>query len=347
MQSKNLLKAFIFTVILVFISIVSWEMYLRHKGVLIAYDDNESLWAAARLKVYLPSDKATVFIGSSRIKFDLDIATWKKNTGTEAIQLSSVGSNPRPYLTDLANDTNFKGKLIVDVTEGLFFSPSSRNIITPNTNVAYFKKLTPAQRFSEIINRPIEASFVFLNKDFYSLNELLEKVPVTERPGVYGGPRFPIEFRTTSIERQNFMSDKFITDTNLQNQVKNVWDGFRKMNKDKPVEGKSLDSIINLVKIAADKIKQRGGQVLFVRTPSSGPYLMGEKMGFPRAKYWDKLLAVTKCDGIHFADYPPIDHFICPEWSHLSHPDAIIYTTNLIKILQQKAWFSNKVSPIK
>jgi len=37
--------------------------------------------------------------------------------------LAIEGSCPRPILEDLANDQNFKGKLIVDVTEGLFFLP--------------------------------------------------------------------------------------------------------------------------------------------------------------------------------------------------------------------------------
>ena len=347
MQKQNLFKTFVFTIVIVLISIAGWEIYLRQKGNVISYDDNESLWTSYRTKVYLPQNKGTIFIGSSRIKFDLDINTWKKNTGTEAIQLSSVGSNPRPYLSDLAADKNFKGKLIVDVTEVLFFSPSPRIILTPQKCLEYYKKLTPAQRFSEVVNDKLESNLVFLNKDFFSLNALLPKFQETERPGIYGGPVFPIEFDITSFDRQNSMSDKFITDTILQHKVQNVWDGFRKMNKDKPIEGKSLDSVFNLVKLDIDKIKARGGQVLFVRTPSSGPYLMGEKMGYPREKYWDKLLAITQCEGIHFADYPAIDHFICPEWSHLSRPDAIIFTKNFISILQQKNWFSNNDNDLK
>ena len=103
--------------------------------------------------------------------------------------------------------------------------------------------------------------------------------------------------------------------------------------------GPKLDSILNTVKADIDKIKARGGQVLFIRTPSSGPFLMGEKMGYPRAQYWDRILATTGCQGIHFEDYPAIAHFECPEFSHLKPSDAIIYTTNLIDILQkEKGW---------
>src|SRR3954471_24653237 len=96
---------------------VCWEIHLRHKGVAADFDDGPELWADKRAMVYEPAGTATVFIGSSRIKYDLDIATWESLTGTHAIQLAMVGSSPRPFFDDLANDPRFKGRLIVDITE--------------------------------------------------------------------------------------------------------------------------------------------------------------------------------------------------------------------------------------
>ena len=142
------------------------------------------------------------------------------------------------------------------------------------------------------------------------------------------------------------MTERFVTDTNQQNQVRGIWDFFRKMSKEPPTSGTKLDSILLCVKTAVDKIKARGGQVLFVRTPSSGPFLMGEKMGYPREKYWDRLLAITNCPGIYFADYPAIAHFECPEFSHLKQTDAILFSKEFIRILQEeKGWkFPNMIS---
>ncbi|MEO7393651.1 MAG: hypothetical protein ABIU11_01850 [Chitinophagaceae bacterium] len=105
------------------------------------------------------------------------------------------------------------------------------------------------------------------------------------------------------------------------------------------MNGSKLDSFLLSIKKAVDKIKTRGGQVLFVRTPSSGGYLQGEQMGFPREQYWNKLLDTTGCPGIHFMDYPAIANFICPELSHLTPADAIVFTKEFIKILnQEKGW---------
>src|SRR5579862_8556934 len=123
---------------------------------------------------YEPSDKATVFIGSSRIKYDLDIPTWESATNTHAIQLAMVGSTPRPLLADLANDPNFKGKLVVDITEFLFFSDLPYLLASPVAGIDYYKKRTPAQKASFILDKPLESRLAFLNSDFFSINGLLD-----------------------------------------------------------------------------------------------------------------------------------------------------------------------------
>ena len=122
MQTQISVKTAVLAVIIALAFFVSLELYLRSAGGFVGYDDGPELWAHSRAMAYEPSDKAVVFTGSSRIKYDLDIPTWEKLTGTHAVQLAMVASSPRLFLTDLANDPNFKGKLIVDVTEVLFFS---------------------------------------------------------------------------------------------------------------------------------------------------------------------------------------------------------------------------------
>ena len=65
-------------------------------------------------------DQATVFIGSSRIKFDLDIPTWEAITGNHAIQLATWAAIRMPYLEILLMIKILKGNLVIDVTEELF-----------------------------------------------------------------------------------------------------------------------------------------------------------------------------------------------------------------------------------
>ena len=318
MNNSSLRKAGILALILVAISVLSWELNLRKKGFETSFYDDPALWTHKRDMVYEPADKATVFIGSSRIKFDLDIPTWESITGNHAIQLACVGSNPIPLLEDLARDKNFKGRLVVDVTEGLFFSSAPQNVSRPVENMKYYKERTPAQTASFHINHLLESQFVFLDKEWHSLNAQLGQLDIKDRNGVYNFRGFPPGFGRVKFNRQEYMTDEFSADTVEQNKVKAIWAGFIKMSKEPPASGTKLDSILNKVKTSVDKIRARGGQVLFVRTPSSGPYYhMGESKVFAREKYWDRILSTTNKPGIHFADYPAISSFTCPEFSHL------------------------------
>ncbi len=339
MNNSSLAKSCILTLVLVITAVISFELYVRNKGFDTSYDDDASLWADKRSMAYESKNNSTVFIGSSRIKFDLDINAWEKNTDDHAIMLACVGSSPLPVLNNLSKDVNFNGKLIIDVTEVLFFSCSPMNVKTPNENIKYYKDRTPAQKAGFYINHFLESKLVFLDKDRLSLNAKLDDLHIPNRADVFQFPIFPPDFGRVMFNRQEYMTAKFLADTLQQNQVKGIWDFFRKINKEPPVTGERLDSLFNSVKIAVNKIKARGGDVLFIRTPSSGPFLIGENMGYPRTKYWDKLLEITNCQGIHFADYPVINHFICPEFSHLSQPDALIFTNEFIRILkEEKGW---------
>ncbi|HQX43813.1 MAG TPA: hypothetical protein PK209_04630 [Saprospiraceae bacterium] len=339
MFANPLLKSFVLSMILVSCTVVGWELYLRQQGIDLSYDDEESLWADKRDRAISMQEEATVFVGSSRNKYDVDINTWKSLTGENLIQLSCVGSSPLLILQDLANDKQFSGKVVIDVTEPLFFSMSPRNQERPSKNIKWRKDRTPAQAFSFHVNHLLESQFVFLDKDYFSLNALIDKIKLPNRPGVFVFPEFPFGFERVSFDRQNYMSANFVQDTHKHQQVRDVWTFVKKISKDPPVQGPKLDSILNQVKENVSQILSRGGQVIFIRTPSSGIMLESEYKNYPRQEYWEKLLSTTKCQGIHFADYPPIAHFICPEWSHLTPEDALVYTKNLVHILKnEKGW---------
>jgi len=304
MTSSNLLKGGILAFFIVALSITGWEFWLRHKGYSASYDDAAPLWADKRAKVYQSKDRAVVFIGSSRIKFDLDIPTWEKATGTEAVQLAFQGTNPSSMLHDLAEDKKFAGKLIIDVTEILFFSGAPQNQERALKGISYYKTYSPSQKAGFQINHALESKFVFLNQDFFSLNAMLNKLPVPKRAGVFPGLEFPWEFDKCAFTRQSSMDDRFLKDTNLQNQVRGIWAMLSTLGRrDPPPTGGKLDSILLVVKTDVDKIKARGGEVIFIRTPSSGPFWEGEQKAFPKEKYWNKILEVTGCDGFHFTDY--------------------------------------------
>ena len=347
MQTANLKKAGLLAIVIFLLSLLCWELYLRQRfyksvsGISLSYDDNDALWADKRAMVYEPADQATVFIGSSRMRFDIDIPTWEGLTGDHAIQLALDGGDPRPILADLAKDQNFKGKLLIDVTEGIFFYKE----VWPSKKSEYYHKITPTQRFSFQVNHALESTFVFLDQDNFSLNIMLNHLPVPKRAGVIPEVVWPVDGARINFDRQEYFTPHFLADTNESNLTKSIWQFFAKQYPDTPVTGKKLDSLIYAVKADVDLIKKRGGRVIFTRTPSNGFYRDQEMRDYPKAAYWDRLLELTGCQGVYYADYPAISRFICPEWSHLKPDDAVIFTKNLVRILEEEKGWTFKRKP--
>ncbi len=73
------------------------------------------------------------------------------------------------------------------------------------------------------LNRLLESQFVFLNKDFFSLNAELDKLGFVNKENVYVKPAFPMAFSNRNFDRQTLMDPEFEKDTGEQHQVQNVW----------------------------------------------------------------------------------------------------------------------------
>jgi hypothetical protein len=78
------------------------------------------------------------------------------------------------------------------------------------------------------------------------------------------------------------------------------------------------------------QIRERGGQVLFLRLPVTGPLAEREEQIAPRAFTWDRLVRETGVPAIHFEEHPELRAFECPEWSHLSAEDSVEFTRRLV-----------------
>ena len=346
MHSDNFRKAAIMVLSLTTILIGGYELCLRYLGYTISFDDSESIFADKKRKIYLPIHEATVFTGSSRIKYDLNTEVWRKMTGETPIQLANVGSSPIPVLKALAADSLFKGELLIDVAEPLFFDLSGRSYERPQKCLEFSKNETPAQRFSFHINTLLESNFVLLDKDNFALSAMLDCLPIPPRPGKMDFPKYPTEFSVMNFDRNNMMTDRFVDgDKAGVKMMQDIWMQLAKMGaKAPPTPEHVIDSFIRDVKLHTDKIRARGGQVVFLRPPSSGPLWKGEQMGFPRDKFWQKILAVTGCKGMHFADYPELSKMNCTEFSHLRQSDTRIYTQKVIEVLTAEMGWKFKAS---
>jgi hypothetical protein len=339
-ETDHFKKACILTITIVIGFVIAYELYWRGRGFIPAFNDDKVLWAAQRKEIYQSPEAATIFIGSSRSRFDIDIPTWQELTGEDAVQLAFGGTSPRPILHHLARDEQFKGKVVVDIAEQIFFFVDSvRGERAAQEAIGYYVEETPAQCVSAAINFFLESNVVLLEEGRFGLNALLGEIEMKNRPGIFARPSFPKEFSMLTFERQSKFTPMFLASPALRQAQLEARAKVIASVKTKRAEGKQLEVFLAEIKKSIDKIRSRGGEVIFIRQPSDGASLEREKSLCPREKYWDRLLKYTETKGYHFSDYQELNQFKCVDESHLSPDDAKAYTRELISIIKRDGEF--------
>ena len=189
----------------------------------------------------------------------------------------------------------------------------------------------------------LEQRLAFMNMEELTLGEMLKTLPIPDRAAFTHGPKLPPYFNAMDTERHARMIDRCIQPGPLQDLVRRTWPPLvlppppppgvtpeQAMAQFKIAFGQRLKDTVD----AVDKLRQRGGKIVFVRFPCSGPLKELEDKITPRAQTWDVLLAQTKIPGIHFEDHPELAAFVCPEYSHLKPDDATLFTQRLIPYLK-------------
>ncbi len=72
----------------------------------------------------------------------------------------------------------------------------------------------------------------------------------------------------------------------------------------------------------AGQLRERGGNVVLIRLPTTGMQWKTDEADTPKALYWDSLATWSCIEAIHFQDYQELNGFDCPDESHLDGTDA-------------------------
>jgi hypothetical protein len=331
----------VIVVLVVMAAAAAWEIYVRSIGYGPTLNGTEDLWAQRR-RVVQP--ESVVIIGDSRGWFDLDLDELEKGLGKRPVQLAMGGSCGYPVLADLANDERFHGTIICSFVARLFFAPPGAPPMERSEKaIRRYQTQTLAQRASQYLAMPLEESVAFLKQDDLSTEALLKELPIPNRPNAQVPPRLPPYFGTLDRERRARMIERCAQPGELQRKIQQIWlplftppppptyipkEVFMaKMTE--ATETRFRDTIE-----AVNKLRARGGRIVFVRLPVSGELKRLEDRVTPRAQIWDPLLKRTVTPGIYFEDYPELSSFNCPEWSHLSAGDSVEFSKRLVPYLR-------------
>lgn len=323
-------------IVMFIIMLLAWEMLWRDYGVSPSYRNSNGSWAAQRRRINTGEGDKTILIGSSRVLFDVQLPIWEKLNGERPIQLAVEGTSSIPLLEDLADDPDFTGRVIVGVTPDLFFSGFAyRGDVIP-----YYHKQGPSQRSGHWLSQHLfEPYLAFYDPDF-ALATLIKRQAWPAREGVIA--RRPVrKLRVSDKDRNTTMWRKVEIDSEYRALVRSIW--AERLNAPPPPmmdtpekRQKLIDKQITRAENAIKKLRARGVKIIFLRAPSAGEYYAFEQKVFPRESTWDILLKRTNTPGIHFEEYPELQNYDLPEWSHLSASEANRFTAALVPIVERE-----------
>ena len=330
----------VIVVLLILAAAVAWELYVRSIGYAPTLNDTNDLWVQARRTV---TPESVVIVGDSRPLFDLDLDELEKGLGKRPVQLAMAGSCAYPVLANLADDESFHGTIICSIVPGMFLAPGGPLLETSEKALKRSRDQTLAQRASHHLGMFLEERIAFLKQEDLTLEQLLKRLPIPNRPNAQVPPAFPPYFQTVDRERRTRMTEKCAQPGELQSRIQQNW--LPLFTPPPPPSyvpreifganmGKAIEARFHDTARAAEKLRARGGKIVFVRFPNSGELKALEDRLNPRARDWERLLKETSVPGIYFEDYPELASFTCPEWSHLSAGDSVEFTKRLVPHLR-------------
>jgi hypothetical protein len=208
--------------------------------------------------------------------------------------------------------------------------------------IPFYHKESPSQRVGNWLSREfIEPYFAFDDFDF-ALGAVLKRQAWPQRPGL--PVHFPVrKLLVQDADRNSYLWSKLETDADYRELARTIWaqrfDGPPPPFMDTPEKlQKIVDAQIQRAVEAVAKLRARGVPVIFVRPPTAGRYLEFDNKVFARERTWDVLLARTGAPGIHYTDYPELQGYDLPEWSHMTKAEAERFTAALVAIIDRDFW---------
>ena len=329
-------------VLVVIAASAAWEFYCRSIGYGPTLNDSEDLWVQARRRV---KPESIVIVGESRPLFDLDLDEMEKGLGKRPVQLALAGSCPYPVLAELASDERFHGTIICSIVPGMFLAPGGPLLETSEKALKRYRSQTPAQRLSHHFGMFLEERIAFLKQEDLTLDILLKRVPIPNRSYAQIPPTFPPYFQTVDRERRTRMVEQCANPEGpLARKIQQIWLPLftpppppTYVPKEVFMEkmGKAIEARFQDTAKTVEKLRARGGKIVFVRFPNGGELKALEDRLNPRARDWERLLKETKAPGIYYEDFPELRDFHCPEWSHLSAGDSVEFSKRLVPHLRK------------
>ena len=317
------------------ITLGSWlafEVYWRGQDYRPKVVDSFDLWSQHRARASKSAPPLRfALLGASRIQFGLSPSVFrdeahKLGLNVDAIMLAVNGHYPLAALRDLSEDEKFVGVALIGIdSRGMdrrFWDMQAKHIQN------YHHEWSPAREVHRRLLTRLQERVIAARPDFAA-------VTLIKRYLDSNGPPYK-EYVTFDRDRaagtDYGKSDIVAIRGARVAELKKYYPLYTP-----PTPDAWLQEMREVVRWA-ERIKARGGKVVFYREPVSGEHIEMDEANFPREKYWDKLVAIMPTTMIDFRDYPQLN-IDTPDTSHIDIKDIDRHTRALAQLLHAKRIF--------
>lgn len=327
--------------VLVLLAVASWEVKARSMqhlpGNFDGYTNFTIHWAEERRKLDEPgNDTRVLLLGSSRMLWAADLDILEQELGTRPLQLAIAGTGPALMLQGIVDDTDFDGLILVGVTpflfnrldEGFFGSDALR----------WYEGVSPSEYTGYKIHSFLSEYFGFLD-DGFKLFELIDHYSdFPEREGAWDLNAGEWKLGYHYAERQTDMWPPVEVKGSFDNdQILAFWMLGLGRDPEPPEKMQEMaEEAVELFAPLVEKLRARGGDVVFIRMPGNGKYLEHDLATNYRELTWDPMTEGFGAVSINTMDYPELSSELeIPEWSHLSRQSQDDFSRRIVPVVEQ------------
>ena len=306
----------------------SLELFWRQAGHFATVNDDEGLWAEARSQID-DDPRTVVLVGLSRMQLDVSSEPFRaRYPGRKLVRLESPQRHPVSALEDLARDPEFRGTVIASISMPWVREGVYRGF---EQELSYLQdRYGWNARFNRKLATIIQSHVVFTNPRL-RLRDVIEDAV---RTGRLPDPHFLLTHPDRS--RAGYL----LLRSDYAGVAKMIEAASRNRHSEQHISPESLLTELRHVDEMAERIRMRGGRVIFVRLPTTGNLWDIDESHYPRAQYWDVFSRQTRTPTLHFQDVPSLAAFECPDGSHLDAKDRHAFTEALLDEFVQRGWLT-------
>jgi hypothetical protein len=297
------------------------ELVGRARGFTPSYQETPRLWALWRRTLSSDDPRAVALLGTSRTQLGIvpDILE-REWPGHSVAMLAVPGASAVTQLEDLAVDPHFRGLALFEIYPSALFSDEPARERRTAAFAAYARTtsfIEPAEAYLRLF---FQGTLVLGRAEFRPTN----LVPYVTRDKKLPDPDYIV------LERSRYARADY---SRVDLSKKPPWT----FDPGLILPPAARDARARHIRRLADRIRARGGDVVFYRSISTGAPRELERRHLPREEFDDRFAAAL--DGylfIHFEDHAGLREYDCPDGTHLDSRQAGPHTVALARLLKSR-----------